>query len=629
MANFIDGLYSKLRNASRRSKSQVLFTLDSALTPLCLYLAYALRLDTFTPYVGQNSFWFVIGLHTVLGMMTLLIAKQHKVKLRTFEIHSIFQIGMNTLVLFFGIVFILYLFRFWAPRSVPVIFSILYFFATVGLRVLISILLNYYERRIKNAVPVAIYGTNDSAIQVLSALRASGSYQPVCFFEDGSFLHGATIANIKVESSSNLQRIVQQKKVQEIYISQSEVSDARQRELVNKASEIGVKCHFVPTLTSLLVEYNKDILQNSLSAEDFLGREKRDFFTTELASEYKDKCVVVTGAGGSIGSELSRQILNYNPKKLILLENSEIALYTLTSELLPLAQSREIEIVSKLGSVLDEKLLETVLREEKVQVLFHAAAYKHVPIVEQNIIEAAKNNVIGTYHAASAAGKLAIEKFVLVSTDKAVRPTNIMGGTKRLAELITLGCQKKYPNSVFSVVRFGNVLGSSGSVIPLFKKQISEGGPVTVTHPDITRYFMTIPEASRLVLTAGLFSDGADTFVLDMGEPVKIVDLAKRVIKLSGYSIKDQDNPDGNIAIDFVGLRPGEKLFEELIFQEEDMVETPHEKICRVKEKNISVEQAELIVEGIRSGTQTRDEEQVVQLIEEHVEGFCWNSKPN
>lgn len=626
MANFVDRLYLKLRDAPRRPKSLILFALDSALIPLCLYLAYALRLDTFSPYTSADSFWFLISLHAILGVMTLLVAKQHIIKLRSFEIHSIFRIGVNTAALFLSLVFLLYLFRFWAPRSVPIIFSIVYFLATVGMRVFLSILLNYYERRVNDAVPVAIYGTNDAAIQVLSALRASGNFKIVCFFDESTFSHGATIANVRVESTSNLQRLAKQKKIQEVYICVTEATDDRQRALLSEMSQMGLKCHFVPAITTLLVEHSKDILQNSLTADDFLGREKLDFFASELANEYSEKCIAVTGAGGSIGSELSRQLLRFNPKKLVVLENSEIALYTLISELLPIASSRGIEILPKLGSVLDDKLLETVLRAEKVQVVFHAAAYKHVPLVEQNIIEAAQNNVVGTYNAAIAAGKLGIERFVLVSTDKAVRPTNIMGATKRLAELITLSCQKKYPDSVFSVVRFGNVLGSSGSVIPLFKKQISQGGPLTVTHPEVTRYFMTIPEASRLVLIAGLFSDGADTFVLDMGEPLKIVDVAKRMIRLSGYSVKDQDNPDGNIAIEFIGLRPGEKLFEELIFQRADMVDTPHEKIFRVKEKNISTEQAKLFVAHIQTCVQTRDEELIVQLIEESVEGFCWNS---
>ncbi len=624
MIQFVGKSYVVLKNIPRVYKSLFLFVFDTSQVPICLYLAFALRLDTLTPYVGSNGFWQLILLQTIAGIAALLIVRQHRVKLHNFEINSIFQIALTTAALFLCLIILLYLFRFWAPRSVPIIFSVLFFVTSAGFRVVVSTVLNYAERRVNNAIPVAIYGTNNTAIQVLSALKSSRSHDPVCFFDDNPALHGAKIANIKVENTANVLDTLKKKGIQEVYIALPEASEEDLRPIAGRIAELGVKCHVTPTVTQLLLNHSRNLLRDGISADDLLGREKLDILSAELKSAFQGKAIVVTGAGGSIGSELSRQILRFKPRKLVLFENSEFALYTITSELTSQASRLETEIVPQLGSTLDAHCLEAVLKKENAQMLFHAAAYKHVPLVEQNILEAAKNNILGTYNAALAAGKLSLEKFVLISTDKAVRPTNIMGATKRLAELVATSCQAKYSATTYSVVRFGNVLSSSGSVIPLFQKQITQGGPVTVTHPEITRYFMTIPEASRLVLIAGFFSDGGDTFVLDMGEPVKIVDLAKRIIELSGFTVKDDRNPDGDIAIDFVGLRPGEKMFEELIFRESELVTTPHKKIFRLKEEIITEIDRQRIIECISSSAIKRDEDAIVRLLREKVEGFRW-----
>lgn len=625
MFKWLDKAYFALRDVPRRYKNLFLLSVDTALIPLSLYLAFALRLDNITPYIGHDQFWLLHLLQVVFGFLTLIAARQYRVKLHNFEINSVYQIGLSTFALFLILILLLYLFRFWAPRSVPIIFAMLFFFSSVGFRVLVSKFLNYLRMRLNKAVPVAIYGTGNTAIQVLSALKEAENREPVCFFDDSSALHGAIIGNIKVENSTDIERVVKKCNVQEIYVAMPDASDLELKAIANKVSGIGLKVYFTPTIMQLLLDHSRDIMRARLTTEDLLGREKLHLTSLEITAAYKGKTVVVTGAGGSIGSELSRQILQFEPKKLVLFDNNEFALYTISSELFPTADKLGTELVSRLGSVVDAKYLEFVLRRECAQVLFHAAAYKHVPLVEQNILETVSNNVLGTFNAASAAGKLSLEKFVLVSTDKAVRPTNIMGATKRLAELVTNSCQEVYPNSRYSVVRFGNVLGSSGSVVPLFKEQISRGGPVTVTHPNITRYFMTIPEASKLVLLAGFFSGGGDTFVLDMGEPVKIVDLAKRMIELLGYSCKDAGNPNGDIAIDFVGLRPGEKMYEELIFHQSELVETPHEKIFRVKEQAVSETNIQNIVEQIDLALQQHEEALVIRLINENVEGFHWN----
>lgn len=626
MVQFVDKSYVALRDIPRQYKNLILFSLDASLVPICLYLAFALRLDSIAPHAGQGGFWLLILLQTIAGIATLLIVGQHKTKLHNFDINSLFRISVTAIVLFFALVFLLYLFRLWAPRSVPIIFAVLFFVASAGIRTFISALLNYANRRLNNAIPVGIYGTSNTAIQVLFALKASSSHEPLCFFDDNSALHGATIANIKVESSTNIEKALKKKGIQEVYIALPDASQEAIKPIASRLTELGIKCHITPTVTELLLNNSRDILREGVSFEDLLGREKFDLLSEELQSGFQGKVVIVTGAGGSIGSELCRQILHFKPKKLILFEINEFALYTITTELAVQAAEQKTELVPKLGSVLDRKCLETVLKHDRANVLFHAAAYKHVPLVEQNILEAANNNVLGTYTAASVAGKMLVDKFVLISTDKAVRPTNIMGATKRLAELVATSCQEKYPATRYSVVRFGNVLGSSGSVIPLFKKQIEQGGPVTVTHPNITRYFMTIPEASKLVLIAGFFSDGGDTFVLDMGKPVKIMDLARRIIELSGFTVKDDGNPDGDIAIDFVGLRPGEKMFEELFFQKDEMVDTPHNKIFRAKEKTVSESDADKILRCVSCSISEGDSASFIRLITENVEGFRWNT---
>lgn len=629
MTLFFDTIYHGISGVPRRYKNLILLSLDTVLLPVCLYLAFALRLDTFTPFIGQDKFWTLHLLLTFSGIAIILISGQHRVKLHNFEINSVYQIGLSTAGLFLSFIMLLYLFRFWAPRSVPIIFAMLFFFSTVGSRVVISLLLNQLKMQVNKAAPVAIYGTGSTAMQILSALNESEVHEPICFFDENSALHGAIIGNIRVESPANLNSKLKKKNIQEVYIALPDASDAETKSIVGKISGYGVKVCVAPTVMQLLLDHSRDILSAGMTPDDLLGRDKIMLNSLDISSGFKGKSIIVTGAGGSIGSELSRQILEFAPKKLVLFDSNEFALYKIGNELADRAAKLGTQLVSKLGSVVDEEYLEFVLTEERVQMLFHAAAYKHVSLVEKNILEAARNNVLGTYCAATAAGKVGLEKFVLVSTDKAVRPTNIMGATKRLAELVTHSCSQLYPRSIYAVVRFGNVLGSSGSVVPLFKKQISYGGPVTVTNPNVTRYFMTIPEASKLVLLAGFFSSGGDTFVLDMGEPVKILDLAKRMIELSGNKLKNGLPSEEGIAIEFVGLRSGEKLHEELLFDRNELVETPHEKIFRIKEKIISEKSMDNIVDEITRALSQRDEPAIVRLISVNVEGFYWNSEPN
>jgi len=331
---------------------------------------------------------------------------------------------------------------------------------------------------------------------------------------------------------------------------------------------------------------------------------------------------MVTGAGGSIGSELCRQLLNCNPSRIILFERSEFNLYSIDMELRDLADAAGISVVARLGSVTDRARVVGVIAEEKVEIILHAAAYKHVPLVEANELEGARNNIIGTQVVAEAAAGAGLERFILVSTDKAVRPTNIMGATKRIAELVVQDLQTRNRDTKFAMVRFGNVLGSSGSVLPLFQRQIARGGPVTVTHKDVTRYFMTIPEAARLVLLAGAYARGGDVFVLDMGKPQKIIDIARQMITLSGRKVKDPETGEGDIEIQVTGLRPGEKLYEELLIDDDSLIPTPHAKILRAEEAMLSQIEVAAMLRELQLAIAEDDSDRLRAMIQARVDGY-------
>ncbi|MDC8758864.1 polysaccharide biosynthesis protein [Janthinobacterium fluminis] len=439
----------------------------------------------------------------------------------------------------------------------------------------------------QETVRVAIYGAGKSGSQLASALRAGQDYLPVAFIDDTAELHGATIGGIKVYAATYLPDLIGKAKISEVLLAMPSLSKKHQRHILNQLEALKVKVKVTPPVESLVSgELGLQDVRD-IEIEDLLGRDQVAPDLGLIATCITGKCVMVTGAGGSIGSELCRQIIRLRPSRLILLEMSEFALYSIKQELkgLHISLGGELELMPFLGSVLETEKCKRIMRTFAVETVYHAAAYKHVPLVEYNPIEGVRNNVFGTLSIAQAAVEAGVTCFVLISTDKAVRPTNVMGATKRLAELILQALAGEGARTRFCMVRFGNVLGSSGSVVPLFRQQIMEGGPITLTHPEITRYFMTIPEAAQLVLQAGAMGSGGDVFVLDMGEPVKIMDLAARMVHLSGLEVRSKSAPNG-IEIVHVGLRPGEKLYEELLIG--DNVEgTEHPLIMRAQEAAI------------------------------------------
>ena len=484
------------------------------------------------------------------------------------------------------------------PRSVILINWALTLLVIGGLRLsarwLFSETYNSSNSKRKNVV---IYGAGSAGRQLSTALMQSNEYSPVAFLDDESKIHGHFINGLEIVSSSNLNRLINEKNVAEILLAIPSISRVRRNEIISFLEPYPVLVRSLPGVVELAQGKVTVTDLHGISIEDLLGRDAVPVKEELLSFNILDKVVMVTGAGGSIGSELCRQILLLKPKILILYELNEFALYTIDKELLGL-NVIDIEVFSILGSVNNTKRLSRVFKKFGVQTIYHAAAYKHVPMVEFNNTEGVNNNIFGTLNIAKTAINENVGTFVLISTDKAVRPTNTMGATKRFAEMILQALSAEQNGTRFTMVRFGNVLDSSGSVIPLFKQQIKEGGPVTVTDEEIIRYFMTIPEAVELVIQAGSMGQGGDVFVLDMGNPVRIADLAKKMIHLSGLQVKDSDNLNGDIEIKYTGLRSGEKLYEELLIGD-NVIETDNPMIMRAQEDMLAWGKLKLILDEL------------------------------
>lgn len=510
-----------------------------------------------------------------------------------------------------------------APRSVVLIFGILALLYLLSSRYLVRNLLEHLLSAHSAHVPVAIYGAGSCGMQLALALSQGSIYDTRLFVDDDKRLQGTTILGKHVVSPLGLASVLKKQKIDTILLAMPSVSRHRRMEIVQALDPLNVKVKSVPALPDVVVGRVRIEDVHDVDIEDLLGRDCVPPDEMLLAASVVGRCVMVTGAGGSIGSELCRQIVAQKPSKLVLFERGEFELYDIEKQLKEwlLDKGQQTQLVPVLGSVTNEAQVELVCREHKVKTLFHAAAYKHVPIVEANPLEGIENNIFGTYRTAIAAQGAGVERFVLISTDKAVRPTNVMGATKRFAELILQALAEQTTNTVFTMVRFGNVLGSSGSVVPLFRKQILAGGPVTLTHSDITRYFMTIPEASQLVIQAGAMAEGGEVFVLDMGEPIKIYDLAVSMIQLMGFSLKDETNPAGEIEIKITGLRPGEKLYEELLIGS-DSAPTRHSMIMKAQEVKLSLDEVESLLSALAGFIQTRNVNSAVSLLRQSIHGY-------
>ena len=507
------------------------------------------------------------------------------------------------------------------PKAVILNYALVALLSCGGTRLTIRTLV--FQRAGKLKQKVLIYGAGASGCQLAMALRNGCEYHPVAFVDDNAVLQGTVMKGINVYSSDQIRRLIEQKGIQRILLALPSASRSKRNKIVQSLESLPIPVQSIPGTADLIDgKMSIDELQD-VQIEDLLGRDQVSPNPQLMSADISGKVVMVTGSGGSIGSELCRQIILNKPQKLVLFESSEYALYSIERELNALCRRRLIEctIAPLLGSVQNLHRVESAMSAFNVQTVYHAAAYKHVPLVEYNVVEGVRNNIFGTWHSAEAAINAGVETFVLISTDKAVRPTNVMGATKRFAELVLQGLACRQDKTRFCMVRFGNVLGSSGSVVPLFRSQIQNGGPVTLTHKDITRYFMTIPEAAQLVIQAGAMGRGGDVFVLDMGEPVKIYDLAERMIHLMGLEIKDEQNPEGDIEIKTTGLRPGEKLFEELLIGENELP-TSHTRIKTANEAFMEWDAIQTYLNALDIACHKYDQECIRSILLEVPTGF-------
>jgi len=503
------------------------------------------------------------------------------------------------------------------PVEVFVIFSLFYLVAGAAWRILLRQFLLQIYRRGQSRMRVIIYGAGQTGQQLLAALRTDDAIVPVAFVDDNPTLQSLVVAGLPVHAPSKIKDLIHEKAIDRVVLAMPSISQSKQARIAHRLRGIGCEVHALPSFAELVGDGDLRKRSSPVSLDDLLGRNRLEKELPGVSHAYSDRRILITGAGGSIGSELCRQIIACKPDCVVLLDHSELALFRIDREMRELADG--LTVIPVLGSVCDEAMMRDILARHDIDVVLHAAAYKHLTLVQSNCIAGLRNNVIGTKVIADAAREAGVERFILVSSDKAVRPTNVMGASKRLAELVVQDLATRSSGTRFSMVRFGNVLGSSGSVIPLFEEQIARGGPVTLTHGEVTRYFMTISEAARLVLLAGSFARGGDVFVLDMGDPVPIAKLARQMIEGAGYTVKDAKHPDGDIEIQVTGLRPGEKLHEELLISS-DMLTTPHTKILRAQESYLSEIEMANALKDLRRAIATLDADAAQAVLHRWVE---------
>ena len=635
----LKALADRLLELPRPIKQAILLFGDYIASIIFLFLALSLRQGV----LDINASPFLVSLYALIPILGLYVVGFYRGVTRIF-----FDTDMRRVLKLFVIILIIftvvYLFDFITsiPRSVPLLYLFMLFIWLWSSRLFLRDLLirlqgkpiyqdsQYHSSPNQVKDKVIIYGAGVSGTALLDALQDSPRYEVVAFVDDDIRLTGGHILGKKIYRSNSIEALVDELEVVQVFLAMPSVSRQRRREIIDGLTAISVKIKQLPSLQDIAEGKVSVSTMRQVDILDVLDRQTVEPDEQLLEKNITGKHVLVTGAGGSIGSELCRQIIKHQPKYLVLYELSEYALYAIHQELLAwqkeYPESQSVKIFALLGNVTNADRLYKIFNKHNIETVYHAAAYKHVPIVEFNPFEGTVNNAKGTYHCVKAAIDSGVETFVLISTDKAVRPTNIMGASKRLAELVCQGFSNQHPNTKISMVRFGNVLGSSGSVVPLFTKQIAQGGPITVTHPEVTRYFMTIPEAANLVIQAGAMAQGGEVFVLDMGNPVKIVDLARRMIHLSGYQVKDEQHPQGDIEIVFSGLRPGEKLYEELIIGDDNIESTQHPLIMQAREHSFDLKKIENTLDELNTRSQQHDIDWLKQQFTYYVEGYNYTN---
>lgn len=606
---FLSKFASPVLALPRLVKRLIVLSVDASLCVLTVWFAYYLRLDSWISLTTTESGWnpmAAVVISLLIAIPLFVMNGFYRAIFRYSGVSAIFTV--TKVIMVYGV---MYSAIFTAvgvsgvPRTVGIIQPIL-LMVVIGLtRFFARFWLGGMYRnqlQLANLPRVLIYGAGSNGLQLSGALTNSHEMRVVGFLDDNKALQGQTINNLKIYNPNDLSGLVESLGVNTVLLAFSSANRIRRNEILDGISKSKVAVRTLPRVTEIATGKVSISDLRELDIDDLLGRDPVSPDPALLEQNIKGQVVLVTGAGGSIGSELCRQILKAGPKQLVLVEQSEFALYQIHQELeqkLAMNPASAMPLIPFLASVRDEARINTILAKFQPDTIFHAAAYKHVPLVEHNLSEGVYNNVFGTYTCARLALAHGVKNFVLISTDKAVRPTNVMGATKRLAEMSLQALAATSSTTVFSMVRFGNVLGSSGSVVPLFRQQIREGGPITLTHREITRYFMTIPEAAQLVIQASALAKGGDVFLLHMGEPIKIYDLAARMIELSGLMIRDEQNPDGDIEIQITGLRPGEKLYEELLIGDDPQA-TLHPRIMRGSENFLPIVEMDVHLKTLR-----------------------------
>ncbi|NRA87670.1 MAG: polysaccharide biosynthesis protein [Rhizobiales bacterium] len=606
---------NKIKNLKRKNKIFIIILFDFLFSLISFLVAFILiekSLPAFNKDIGILTVALIVSAVAILLFYFISLYKD------VFRFVGLKSIGRIILAII-NISFVFYLLTNvllgFSPRRLVILYAIIFSFSTISMRLFARVILKSTLNSGRNTVRVLIYGAGESGNQVLQMMKNSAEYKPVGFIDDNKDLHGLKIDGINIYPSTDAPLLVEKLNVEMILVAMPSVRKSIRRKIIFGLEDCNVAVKTLPHINTIVDGKQAELDIRDIDVTELLGREPVTPNKELFSKCIKDNTILVTGGAGSIGSELCRQILVSRPSQLIIMDNGEYSLYKIEQELNKKIKEDKLNInlVPILGSVQSKANINNIFKKYDVDTIYHAAAYKHVPLVEQNIMEGVYNNVIGTYNMAQAAIQYGVKYFTLVSTDKAVRPTNVMGASKRMSELVLQALSDEDNDTCFSIVRFGNVLGSSGSVVPLFKKQIEAGGPVTVTDPKIIRFFMTIPEAAQLVIQAGAMANGGEVYVLDMGEPVKIYDLARQMIMLSNLSIMDATNPDGNIEIEFTGLRPGEKLYEELLVGN-NVSKTKHKRIMAADEVFLKWHDFKIVIEQIKTACEMYDIDQLHEI---------------
>jgi len=609
-------------------KRLVVVALDVVLALFATWAAFALRLDGF--YWPTGAQWAVFLLAPVLAVPVFIKFGLYRAVFRYSGQAALHATGIAVLIYACLLSAVLLWMR-WpgVPRSLGILQPLVFLFFVGSSRAVARFWLADLSRaQTKTAGKLLIYGAGTSGAQTAEGLRLSQQYTLVGFVDDDDGKVGRSINGLRVHALTDVPDMVSSHGVTDILLAMPSASRERRNAILESLRDLPVHVRTLPGLSDLASGRVTVQDFHELDIEDLLGREPVAPRADLLAQDLTGQVVLVTGAGGSIGSELTRQILQQRPRQLLLFEHNEFGLYAIHQELLAFCKTAAlpVELVPLLGSVANPYRLQAVFKTYRPATVYHAAAYKHVPMVEGNPGEGVRNNIFGTLNVAQVAATNGARRFVLISTDKAVRPTNVMGATKRMAELVLQALSAQTPGTTFCMVRFGNVLGSSGSVVPLFRKQLAAGGPLTVTHAEVTRYFMTIPEAAQLVLQAGAMGQGGDVFLLDMGQPVKIMHLARRMIELSGFRVRDADHPEGDIEISITGLRPGEKLYEELLIGD-NPEPTNHPRIMKAHEDYMAWSSLEPHLHALQKAAQDGDVAGIKAVLQTCVQGYQASSQ--